>query len=87
MRSAKTASGLTDFQTKPATVHKWVLCRPYQAKFTEALKRMASIDKTSDNVRQCLRPSQIFKSNKIVLSIISCMKTQFRDPFCEEIDQ
>ena len=50
-RSAKTAGGLTDFRTKPATVRKWVLCRPYQAKFTEALKTMANIDKTYDNVR------------------------------------
>ena len=25
MRSAKTAGALTDFQTKPATVRKWVL--------------------------------------------------------------
>ena len=51
-RSAKTAVGLTDFQTKPATVRKWVLCRPYQAKFIEALKAIANIYKTSDNVRK-----------------------------------
>ena len=54
MRSAKTAGDLTVFQTKPATVRKWVLCIPYQAKFTEALKTMANIDKTSENVRKCL---------------------------------
>ena len=87
MRSAKIAGGLTDFETKPATLCKWVLCRPYQAKFTKALKTMVNIDKTSDNVRKCLRPSQILKSNKVVLSIIFCMKTQFIDPFCEEFDQ
>ena len=87
MRSAKTVGGLTDFQTKPATVRKWVLCRPYQAKFTEALNTVANIDKTSDNVRRYHRPSQILKSNKIVLSIISSMKTQFTDPFCKEFDQ
>ena len=65
----------------------WVLCRRYQAKFTEALKTMANTDKTSDNVRKCLRPSEILKSNKIILSMISCIKTQFTDPFCEEFDQ
>ena len=52
MRCAKTAGDLTDFQTKPATVRKWVLCRPYQAKFIEALKAIANIYKTSDNVRK-----------------------------------
>ena len=87
MRSAKTAGGLTDFQTKEATVRKWVLCRPYQAKFTEALKSMVNLDRTSDNVRKCLRPSQILKSNKIVLSIINCLKSQFTEPFCDEFDQ
>ena len=59
MQSTKIAGGLTDFQTKPATVRKWVLCTPYQAKFTEALKTIANIVKTSDNVRKCLKPSQV----------------------------
>ena len=87
MRSAKTAGGLTDFQTQAATVRKWVLSRPYQAKFTEALKTMANLDRTSDNLRKSLRPSQILKSNKIVCGIVSCLKVQFADPFCEDFDK
>ena len=87
MRSAKTVGGLTHFQTKAATVRKWVLCRPYQAKFIEALKAMTNLDKTSVNVRKCLRPSEILKSNKIVVSIIDCMKTQFTGPFHEEFEE
>lgn len=55
MRSAKTAGVVTDFQTQAETVRKWVLSRPYQAKFTEALKTMANLDRTSDNLRKCLR--------------------------------
>ena len=86
MRSAKTAGGLTDFQTQAATVRKWVLSRPYQAKFTEALKTITNLDRTSDNVRKCLRPSQILKSNKIVRGIMNCLKTQFTDPFCSDFD-
>ena len=86
MRSAKTSGWLTDFQTKAATVRKWVLCRPYQAKFTDALKKTANLDRSSDNVRKCLRPSQIIKSNKIVCCIMKCLVSQFTSPFCDDFD-
>lgn len=36
---------------------------------------------------ECLRPSKILKSNKIVVSIIDCMKTQFAGPFDEEFEE
>ena len=48
---------------------------------------MTNLDRTSDNVRKCLRPSQILKSNKIVCSIINCLETQFISPFSEDFDQ
>ena len=35
------------------------------------------LDKTSDNVRKCLRTSEILKPYKIVRSIIGFMETQF----------
>ena len=75
MRDAKTSGGITHFQTKASTVLKWVRSRPFQAKFTEALKEISNLEKTSDNHRKCLRPSEILKSNKIVLQIITCLKT------------
>ena len=85
MHSAKTGSGLTNSQTKPATLCKWVLCRRYQAKFSNALKTMTGIDKSSDTLRKCLRPSQILKSDEIAIGINSCLKTPFTDPFCEDL--
>ena len=86
MRDAKTSGGITHFQTKASAVLKWVRSRPFQAKFTEALKEISNLEKTSDNHRKCLRPSEILKSNKIVLQIITCLKTQFSSPFGEEYD-
>ena len=77
MRDAKTSGGITHFQTKASTVFKWVRSRPFQAKFTEALKEISNLEKTSDNHRKCLRPSEILKSNKIVLQIITCLNSVF----------
>ena len=50
------------------------------------MKTITNLDRTSDNVRKCLRPSQILKSNKIVRGIVNCLKTQFTDPFCADFD-
>ena len=86
MRDAKTAGGMTPFQTSKATVLKWVRSRPFQAKFTEALRDMANIDRTADNQKKCLRPSEIIKSNEIVNRIIHCMEQQFSSPFDDAFD-
>ena len=48
---------------------------------------MSNLDKMSNNPRKCLRPSQIIKSNKIVVSIIECMETQFTQPFDEDFEE
>ena len=37
MRSAKTSGGIGCFMSNPAAYDKWVLCRPFQPKFVEAL--------------------------------------------------
>ena len=50
------------------------------------MKEISNLEKTSDNHRKCLRPSEILKSNKIVLQIITCLKTEFSSPFDEEYD-
>ena len=84
MRDAKTAGGITSFQTNRSTVLKWVRSRPYQAKFTESLREMANMTRTSDNQKKCLRPSEILKSDKIVCNISSCIKNQFVSPFDDD---
>ena len=86
MRSAKTAGGITHFQSKKASVLKWVRSRPYQAMFTESLKEMTILEKTTNNLKKCLRPSEIIKSNNIVAGIIKCMENQFYGPFDEAFD-
>ena len=48
------------------------------------MKEISKLERTSDNHRKCLRLSEILKSNKIVLQIITCLKTQFSSPFDEE---
>ena len=86
MRDVKRSGGIIHFQTKAPTVLKWVRSKPFQAKFTEALEEISNLEKASDKHRKCLRLSEILKSNKIVLQIITCLKTQFSSPFGEEYD-
>ena len=47
MRDAKTPGGITPFQTSKGTVLR-VRSRPFQAKFTEALRSKTNIDRTTD---------------------------------------
>ena len=81
MRNAKTAGGIKGFQTRRCTVLKWVRNRAQQTKFVEGLKEMAGVEKTTQNLRKCLRPSEIIKSNKIVESLVKTMREQFTHPF------
>ena len=48
---------------------------------------MTNLERTIDNLRKYLRPSEILKSNNIVLRITACMKNQFSGPFDEELEQ
>ena len=86
MKSAKTVGGTTSFQTRKNAVLKWVLNRPFQSKFYESLKEISDVEKTTTNVKKCLRPSEILKSNEIVLKIQGVMKEQFLYPFNESLD-
>ena len=84
MKSAKTAG---QFAAKESTVAKWVLNRPFQARFAESLIEISGLSTTSSNSRKCLRPSEILKSEKMVDNIINVLKTQFLNPFQEDIDK
>ena len=87
MRNAKTAGGIKSFQTKQTTVLKWVRNRAQQNEFVEGLKEMAGVDKTTRNLRKCLRPSEIVKSNEIVEALIGCMRKQFTNPFDDSFNK
>lgn len=81
MRNAKTAGGITQFQTRKGSVLKWILNRPFQTAFVDALKEAAGLEKTSSNPRKCLRPSEIIKSEKIVSNLTTILTDQFLSPF------
>ena len=81
IRGAKTAGGIKGFQTRRCTVLKWVRNRAQQTKFVEGLKEIAGVEKTTQNFRKCLRPSEIMKSDKIVESIVKAMREHFTHPF------
>ena len=81
MRHSKTAGGIKSFQTRQCTVLKWVRNRAYQAEFVEQLKEMCGIEKTTQHLRKCLRPTEIVKHNGIVEKIMKTMSQQFTNPF------
>ena len=60
---------------------KWVRNRSQQTEFVEGLKEIAGVEKTTQNLRKCLRPSEIIKSDSIVEKISKTMMEQFTRPF------
>ena len=52
MRSSKTSGGLKNFATNNATYNKWVMSRPYQAKYVEALLEITGLGESSSS-RKC----------------------------------
>ena len=64
MKSAKTASGIRQFSTTEAAVAKWVMNRPFQARFAETLMGISGLSKTTSSSRKYVRPREILKSEK-----------------------
>lgn len=81
------SGGVTKFAAKESTVKKWVLNRPFQAKFVEALDEISGTSKTMANPRKCLRPSEIIKSNEMVENIMTSLTMQFLNPFRDDLDK
>ena len=75
------------FQTWRSTVLKWVRNRAQQSTFVDGLKEIAGLEKTTQNLRKCLRPSEIIKSNNIVENIVKTMREQFTHPFERSFDK
>eukprot|EP00794_Sanderia_malayensis_P002237 gene2237-2552_t len=78
--------GVTKFAAKPQTITKWVLSRPFQSTFVEALREISGTDSNISNPRKCLRPSEILKTNKVVQKIQDALTNQFINPFDEQLD-
>ena len=86
MKSSKTASGIGDFIKLDGTYEKWVLTRPFQAKYLDALLTYANVNKQENDPRKCLRDSQIKESEENVVHIVNVVKTDFINPFSTDLD-
>ena len=87
MKSAKTAGGIRQFSTNEAAVAKWVMNRPFQARFAETLMEISGRSKTTSSSRKCLRPSEILKSEKMVKNILDALQIQFLNPLHQDIEK
>ena len=87
MKSAKTAGGIRQFSTNEAAVAKWVMNRPFQARFAETLMEISSLSETTSSSRKCLHPSEILKSGKMVKNILDALQMQFLNPFHQDIEK
>ena len=88
MKSAKTVGGICQFSTNEAAVAtKWVMNRPFQARFAETLMEISGLSKTTSSSRKCLRPSEILKSEKMVKNILDALQIQFLNPFHQDIEK
>ena len=86
MKSAKTTGGIKSFITHDSTYEKWVLTRPFQARFVDALLRQVSLQKTDDDPRKCLLESEINRSEKNMKDIMSVMMNDVLNPFSQTLD-
>ena len=87
MKNAKTTGGINNFAGKPETVAKWVLGRPFQTRFLEALFDICGRPRTMTNPRKCLRSSEIKRSNTMVEKVINVITTQFLNPFDDDLEK
>ena len=74
IKSAKTAGGIRQFSTNGAAVAKWVMNRPFQARFAETLMEISGLSKTTSSSRKSLRPTEILKSDKMVKNILDALQ-------------
>ena len=49
------------------------------------MRQIAGIEKTTANLRKCLRPSEILQSNKVVEALMKTMHDHFTHPFDNHI--
>ena len=85
MKNAKTAGGITQFAVKSETVAKWVLSRPLQTRFGEALFDMCGKSRTMSDPRKCLRVSEVRRSNSMIEKVMDVITKQFINPFMKPI--
>ena len=78
--------GIKNFTALDSAYEKWVLTRPFQAKYVDALLHQAGLNNAQNKPRKCLRSSAIIKSENSVKSIVDVLKNDFIDPFSADLD-
>ena len=79
MRSSKTRGGI-------ATYNKWVLSRPFRAKFVEVLLDRTGKYKTGSHAK-ALRKSEISKSEERVKRMCDILTNTFLNSFSSDLDE
>ena len=77
--------GIKAFANNDASVPKWCLNRPYQAKYFKELTNYAGID-SSTLCYKPLRTSEIEKSELNVSNIIDVLENEYINPFSFNLD-
>ena len=74
------------FATYEASVLKWCLNRPSQAKLFQELQNFAGLDSSTECYKP-LRSSEISKSEKHVSSLVDVLENEYLTPFSASIDE
>ena len=69
------------------TYEKWVLSRPGQAKYVAPSQEVTEMDKCSQNLRKCLRSSEIKKNEMYVKRVKFIFTEESINPFSNEMDK
>ena len=77
---------MKNFASNETTARKWVLNRPFQAQFAEAMIELSGLSRTATSSKKCLRPSEIQKSEEMVRKIVTTLTTQFLNPFQDDLE-
>ena len=85
-KNSKTSGGIKEFVQQEGTYEKWVLSRPGQADFVNAVKEQTGLCGSTDNPRKCLQPGQVKKHEKAVQNILGVLKNDFLSPFSSQLD-
>ena len=79
--------GIKNFATQDNTYEKWVLSRPGQAEYVAPSQEVTEMDKCSQNLRKCLRSSEIKKNEMYVQRVKFIFTEESINPFSNEMDK
>ena len=77
--------GITKFAIQPSTVTKWILSRPFQARFVEVLNVQCGLEHSMCSPNKCLRPNEIRKSNEAKAKLLTVIESYFLSPFDDNL--